>query len=269
MSAAEHIKKNSLLHIESCGQNNDVVLVHGWGMHGAYWTPMVEALKANYRIHCIDLPGHGKSAYQNEQSIDDFAAQLKQTIESVSEQGVHLVGWSLGGLISQQLCLRYPDKIKSVTLIASSPCFVQKKDWPHAMLPRVLNGFAENLLQDYKTTLNRFLALQVWGSENQKQELRALKAELFSRGEPHQRALNVGLSLLQNVDLRSDIGAIDQPVMLIGGERDTLVPQAAFPAMAKQLTNASVHIIKHAGHAPFMSHADEVAELLKAFLSNE
>ena len=137
------------------------------------------------------------------------------------------------------------------------------------MRPDVLNSFAEVLLQDYKITLNRFLALQVWGSENHKQELSALKQQLYSRGEPQPQALAVGLTLLRDIDLRDEIAAIDQPIMLLGGERDTLVPQAALSAIAKQLRQACVHIIKGAGHAPFMSHPDEVIGLLKAFLSYE
>lgn len=269
MSIAEPVQKPGPLHVDSRGRGEDVVLIHGWGMHAAYWQTMVDVLEGDYRVHCIDLPGHGKSEYHNEQSIYNFVARLVQTIDSVSGRAVHLIGWSLGGLLSQQLTLQHPDRIKSLVLIASSPCFVQKHGWPNAMKASVLNGFAESLSRDYVSTLNRFLALQVWGSENQKQALRELKEQLFSRGEPEQQALNIGLSLLRGTDLHRDIAAIDKAVMLIGGERDTLVPQDALAATARRLSQASVHIIKGAGHAPFMSHPAEVAELIKAFLGNE
>ena len=99
--------------------------------------------------------------------------------------------------------------------------------------------------------------------------LRELKAQLFSRGEPDSQALSTGLSLLQQVDLRDAIFAIDMPVMLIGGEYDTLVPQTALPEMAALLPQATVHIIKGGSHAPFLSHPHELTPLIQAFFEDE
>lgn len=257
------------LYVESVGEGEDVILLHGWGMHGAYWQSLIDGLQDKYRVHSIDLPGHGKSRYQDEQSMDDFIVRLRQTIDTVTDQAVHVIGWSLGGLLGQQLSLQFPDSIKSLQLIASSASFVQRANWPHAMRQQVLTDFADMLMQDYRITLNRFLALQVRGSEQQQQGLRELKAKLFSRGEPNPLALREGLSLLQQVDLRQAISALAIPVMLLGGERDTLVPAAALLAMAQQIKQSKLHIIKGAGHAPFLSHPDAVLKLSRAFLVNE
>ena len=269
MSLVDAVTGDKLLHVDSIGAGPDVVLLHGWGMHGAYWQDLVDALKADYRVHCIDLPGHGKSDYAGEQALDDFVNRIRQCIESVTDDQFHLIGWSLGGLISQRLSMMLPDKVKTLALIASSASFMQREGWPNAMPASVLNGFADNLLQDYKLTLHRFLALQVRGSEQQQQGLRELKSRLFTRGEPDQTALKSGLSLLQQVDLRATLPSITQPVMLIGGERDTLVPAAAAEETAALLPRARVHIVKGAGHAPFLSHPDEMLNLIKNFISHE
>lgn len=266
MSMAEPMLDKGLLHIESTGQGEDVVLLHGWGMHGAYWQGLVDGLKGQYRLHCIDLPGHGKSVYRDEQSTEDFVTRILTSIESLTDQPFHLIGWSLGGLISQKMALLHAEKISKLILVASSPCFVKRRDWPHAMAVEVLNGFAENLHRDYKTTLVRFLALQVWGSDNQKQELRELKEKLFSRGEPDSQALAIGLTLLQDEDLRQFMQRLDRQVMLLGGERDTLVPNTALMELAKQFNNVHLEIIKGAGHAPFISHEEVVTDLIRAYL---
>lgn len=258
-----------LLACESIGRGDDVVLLHGWGMHAAYWQDMLTGLQDRFRLHCIDLPGHGRSTYLEEQALDEFVERVRQTIEGITTQAVHLIGWSLGGLISQRLAALHPDMLKRLILIASSASFVRRENWPHAMQPLVLNEFAELLRRDYMTTLMRFLALQVWKSEDQKQALRDLKAQIFSRGEPDQHALSAGLQLLQQTDLRDTLVRIDKPVMLLGGERDTLVPARALPDMADRLNHAVVHIIKGAGHAPFLSHSDEVVSLIRGFLEHE
>ena len=89
---------------------------------------------------------------------------------------------------------------------------------------------------------------------------------LMPEGEPDQAALQAGLTLLQQIDFRDCLSSIDKPVMLIGGERDTLVPQATLPEIARLFTQqAQLHIIEGAGHAPFLSHPAETAKLIKAF----
>ena len=266
MSAPDIVSNIAPLHIDSSGQGEDVVLLHGWGMHGAYWQGLIDSLKDQYRLHSIDLPGHGKSDYANESLLDDFVDRIASSIDLLTDKPFHLIGWSLGGLIGQQLCLRQPERINKCVLIASSPCFVQQPDWTHAMAKDVLNGFAENLSQDYKATLVRFLALQVWGSDDQKQALRDLKQKLFNHGEPDARALSMGLSLLQNVDLRDAVQQMQQDVLLIGGERDTLVPSAGLLDFGQALNASQVKIIKGAGHAPFISHTEQVSDLIRMYL---
>lgn len=269
MNMVEQLASEKLLHVHSFGQGPDVVLLHGWGMHSAYWQGLVDELKSDFRLHCIDLPGHGWSDYADERSINDFTVRVMQTIASITEQSFYLIGWSLGGLISQKLSLDYSDKVKRLILIASSPSFIRREGWQYATLESVFDGFALSLLSDYKKTLNRFISLQVRGSTQQQLGIRALKAKLFSRGMPDQAALKAGLGLLQQVDLRTSLSSIDKPVMVIGGEHDTLVPQAALPVIAGLLPQADMHIIKGAGHAPFLSHPEEMINLIKAFLENE
>ena len=260
------ISDSHSLHVESIGQGEDVFLLHGWGMHSTYWQSVVAELKDSFRIHCIDLPGHGHSSYQQEKTLDDFVQRIAVNIDQITSGPFHLIGWSLGGLISQKILLTQPERIQKLVLIASSPSFVQRNNWPHAMDENVLQGFAENLQQDYRQTLTRFLALQVFGSDNYKQELQELKQKLFSRGEPAGDALAVGLSLLQDVDLRAEMNQLDPEILLLGGGKDKLVPHLALEQMAEQLTNVSLNIIKGAGHAPFMSHVDETVGAIRMYL---
>ena len=269
MSAVSHIANSQLLHVESCGVGPDVVLLHGWGMHGGYWKGVVNLLKHSYRLHSIDLPGHGSSEYCAESTLADFVTRVSFTINNITANSYSLIGWSMGGLIAQQLTLDHSSRVSHLMLMASSACFMQRPDWKNAMPETVLNSFADALLDNYKNTLNRFLALQVRGSVQQQHNLRELKALLFSRGKPDQQALKTGLSLLQQVDLRNLLSSIDTPVMLLGGEHDTLVPPASLPEMAALLPQAMVRIIKGAGHAPLLSHPGEIEKVIKEFISHE
>ena len=50
------------LYFETSGRGRDVVLVHGWGLHGGVWARVAAALADHFTVHQVDLPGHGHSA---------------------------------------------------------------------------------------------------------------------------------------------------------------------------------------------------------------
>jgi len=108
----------------------------------------------------------------------------------------------------------------------------------------------------YRLTLQRFVALQVQGSEHARSVLAQLRTQLFARGEPTREALHDALLLLERTDLRCEAGAISQPALVIAGERDALVPPAAGEWLSRTLPRASFRLIPGAGHAPFLSHPD-------------
>ena len=74
------------------------------------------------------------------------------------------------------------------------------------------------------------------------------------------------MDILLDTDLRTQLPRLEQPVLLIHGNRDTLAPADASRWMATQLPNARLHVIEGASHAPFLSHPDTFMQTLQAFL---
>ncbi|MBF0265407.1 MAG: hypothetical protein HQL46_09045, partial [Gammaproteobacteria bacterium] len=72
--------------------------------------------------------------------------------------------------------------------------------------------------------------------------------------------LKSGLDILLETNLRDTLATLEQPVYLLCGDRDTLVPLAALQSVYKQrIANSlkcDIEIIHHAGHAPFISHSE-------------
>jgi pimeloyl-[acyl-carrier protein] methyl ester esterase len=134
------------------------------------------------------------------------------------------------------------------------------------MLPVVLDTFAAELAEDYARTLNRFLALQVRGSENSAAALKILHALMLLQGEPNADALRAGLELLRTTDLRDRLGKITCPVLLLAGERDKLVPVSAMRAAGELFHAAQLQVIDGAGHAPFIAQPGQVARQVTEFL---
>ncbi|MFO1430329.1 MAG: pimeloyl-ACP methyl ester esterase BioH [Candidatus Competibacteraceae bacterium] len=255
----------SELYIRTLGRGTDLVLVHGWGMHSGIWEDVIEALVDDYRVTYLDLPGYGYSRFAGgEYSLES----LSRTLAALSPPKAVWIGWSLGGMIAQRLAIDAPERVAKLVLIGSSPCFVRRPDWPHALDYRMLHAFAENLSRDYRATLKRFLALEVHGGEHEVALLRQLRELVFQHGEPDTEALRTGLTILETADLRAELRRIACPALLLLGRRDNLVPVAAGAATCRLLPNARLHVFERAAHAPFFSHLAEFISHLRAFLDD-
>jgi len=130
----------------------------------------------------------------------------------------------------------------------------------------VLEQFAADLEQNHAATLRRFIALQLRGSENERELLVRLRERLFNRGEPDIGALRAGLDILRDADLRKEVPDVRQPTLVITGERDKLTPPEASSWLAQTMPGARLIRIAGAAHVPFLSHPDHFVEQIKSFL---
>lgn len=240
------------LHVDVAGSGPDLVLLHGWGMHGGLWGPWLDKLQQNFRVHAVDLPGHGFSSPIASNSLRDWAEAV---LDVVPEPAVW-IGWSLGGLVSQSAACCFPKRVIQLMLLASTPRFVAASDWPDGVDPDVLDEFSRQLEIDSGKTIVRFLTLQVRGSEHSAGLLRYLREGLRQRPLPAPVSLAAGLELLRQTDLRSELQHC-KPCLLLG-ERDTLVPAS----LASITSDARCLVIPDTGHTPFLSHPDLCADFV-------
>lgn len=237
-------------------------LLHGWAMHSGIWDPLLPALQSHTTVKALDLPGHGHCPdYPLDYSLESVAGIMQQQLP----QQTVLLGWSLGGLVSMEIVLQHPQQVRALILISSTPRFVNGDDWDKGVTPAVLEGFASELEQGVERTLSRFLSLQL-GKTSSSEQLRLLRQLVKSRPAPEVAVLRAGLNILAAADLRSRLSQLTVPVLIIQGQRDRLTPAAATHWMCEQLINADSQIITGAGHAPFLSHTNEVAAAITGFL---
>jgi pimeloyl-[acyl-carrier protein] methyl ester esterase len=231
-------------------------------MHGGVWANVAQKLAADFRVHCVDLPGYGYSSADKGFDLDSVVDELSATFTDP----LAVCGWSMGGQIALRWAAREADKVQRLVLVASTPCFAERDDWQFGMAGEVLEKFAAELEQNHAATLRRFIALQLRGSENERELLAQLRGRLFSRGEPDMDALRAGLSILRDVDLRDELKDINQPTLVIAGERDKLTPPEASYYLAQAMPAARVVEVAGAAHTPFLSHPEIFVEQMKSFL---
>jgi len=248
------------LHVETTGHGPDLVLLHGWAMHGGVFAPLIARLRAHRRLHVVDLPGHGGSRDSGiALTLDACVDAIRAAVPAEAEW----CGWSLGGLVALHAAQRGV-AMPRLTMLCASPCFVKQADWPYGVSAEIFRDFAAGLREDWRGTLDRFLALEAFGSDHAREELRALRDAVLARGEPQASVLAEGLELLERSDLRAALPALQMPSLWIAGRRDRLVDPRAMRDAAALAPGATVHVVEHAGHAPFLTHADAVATHLLA-----
>jgi pimeloyl-[acyl-carrier protein] methyl ester esterase len=240
----------------------DLVLLHGWGLHSIAWDSVVPALLEHFRVTVIDLPGMGQSPLPNGDYDLDFVADQ---IRRVLPEYCHLLGWSLGGLVALKIALDEPERVQSVATVATTPRFTASDDWPTAMKPDILAKFAELMEEDYEGTLVRFLALNCKGSATMRADVELLKEILYFCGLPAQRALRGGLEILRDTDLRAELPDLQPPALMLFGENDNLVPAAVMGEIEQLAPGIQLALLRDVAHVPFVSTPDLFSRALLDF----
>ncbi|MEW5771720.1 MAG: pimeloyl-ACP methyl ester esterase BioH [Pseudomonadota bacterium] len=234
------------------------LFLHGWGLHGGIWAETLAQVPGR----APDLPGYGDAPllapYTAEAIADALAADLAGPVD--------LVGWSMGGMVTLALAARHPDKVARLVLVGASPAFVAREGWPHGLVPEVVAEFARALQQDYRATLQRFLALQARGDAAARAVIGRLREAVLGRGEPRAETLAAGMALLAAVDLRDLAGDVRCPALVVHGAYDALCPVEAGRWLADVLPDARLAEHPRASHAPFLSHPDWFVAQLRGFL---
>lgn len=254
-----------------------IVLLHGWGLNSGVFDQIAPLLAQTMRVQLIDLPGFGYNAAIPLGELEEAVVQLSEVIPD----NAIVLGWSLGGLLAQQLALSYPHKVSKLISVASTPHFMAetqteddtdadaehiREDWL-GIAPKVLLQFETQLARDYQKTVQRFLAIQAMGSVSAKQDMQSLKYAIEAYPAPCEASLLQGLKLLQQVDLRGVIGLISQPTLRIYGRLDSLVPQRVVEAIQALQPDAQSVVMEHVSHAPFISNKVEFCEIVRRFIN--
>ncbi|MFJ7566124.1 alpha/beta fold hydrolase [Herminiimonas sp. NPDC097707] len=241
---------------------NPLHLWHGWGMHPMVWSGLcAELAQHDIATQTPALPGYAQSEAVAPYSLD----ALVDAMLPATSTPLVLCGWSLGALLALHAARRHPQRVARLILIGATPSFVQRADWPHGMPPAVLDEFIAAVAHDPTAALKRFMALSNQNDVHARSMARTLAQILSATALPSAATLTAGLSLLRDSDLRAGIADITQPVLLLHGARDPLMPVAAAQWLADALPQAQLEILPEAAHTPFLSDQQHCCASIASF----
>ncbi|MDP4918334.1 MAG: alpha/beta fold hydrolase [Haliea sp.] len=103
------------------GDGPDVVLLHGLFGMGSNLGALARGLQDHYRVHSLDLPNHGRSAWTNSMALPELAQAVQQWMVHRGLETAHFVGHSLGGKVAMQLALEAPYRVDALVVADIAP----------------------------------------------------------------------------------------------------------------------------------------------------
>ena len=238
-----------------------IALIHGWAMTSDLFATIADHFNDLATLHLIDLPGHGRSRDCTTR-IDTVDAVADELASRIPANAVWL-GWSMGGLFAQAAAQRA--QARGLIFVSSTPCFAAREDWTHGLKPSVLETMKQAVMTDARKTVNDFLQLEVLGTSRSHPSLDTIRQEAFGHGLPRTDALEQGLQLLENADIRGEIASLRVPNLWIGGSRDRLVTPSTLHAAAQMNPHGRSEVLQGAGHAAFISAPGDLNRHLENF----
>ncbi|HEX4483561.1 MAG TPA: alpha/beta hydrolase [Solirubrobacteraceae bacterium] len=248
------------------GEGPPLLLVNGYAASSADWDPALLAVLAHsFELICPDNRGTGVSELgaADALTVDAMAADLERLLDALELERAAVVGWSMGGYVSQRLALRAPARVTALTLLASAPA------GPSGVLGEPA---ARRALVDHSGTpreqASRLISLlfppavaarvdsefgEVVAAARSELSPQTLAAQERVLGEWHSQAQRAP-------------GADAPPVLVICGGEDAVLPPANGEALAAFWPGARVVQIAGGGHAFMAQEPERVAHLIEAFV---
>ena len=253
------------IYYEEQGQGEPLILINGLAFPMDLWFAQIRELAKNFRVIALDNRGIGRSDKPDEEySIPLMASDAVGLLKARGIAKAHVVGLSMGGFISQEIALAYPDVVNRLVLVATgmggarsqelgrpfwekataaitgkSPADVYRTDMTLMAAP----GFAEN----HPDLLDQSVALRMKHPQPLFAFLRQYAA--CSVFDNNSRAQN-----------------ISQPTLIILGKDDPLFPIELADDFRDKLPAAKMIIYENCGHAILLEKADQLSCDIREFL---
>jgi pimeloyl-ACP methyl ester carboxylesterase len=235
-----------------------IVLLHGAGFDHTTW-----ALHSRWFAHhgygvlAPDLPGHGRSAGPSLASIAEMADWTAALLDAAGATKAHLIGHSMGSLISLETAARHPDKVSALSLIGTAATMTVGPDLLKA---------AEANSQDANDMVS------IWGLGFNAELGGSLAPGLWMHGGAQAVLKHCGPGVLFKdlsacnayANALQAAASVRVPTTLILGERDMMTPAKAGKALAAAIPHAKTVVVPGAGHMIMAERPDELLAALRS-----
>ncbi len=260
MKTFDTLFKNRRIHYTLHGSGPDLVLLHGFTESLDIWTDFAEELAPDFRVLCIDLPGHGNSECLGE--IHTMEVMAEMVVHVLKEAGIQkcvLTGHSMGGYVSLAVAEKFPDLLSGLCLFHSSAL----ADDPEGKARR------EQVIKVVKAHHHNFLTAfipELFAEANRKSCAAAIRQLLERAKKMSPEGL---ISALEGMRDRRDRSAVLRkatfPVLWILGKEDSRVDYRKAMEQAVLSDDTLVLLMGGVGHMGYLEARDRTLYALRCF----
>lgn len=228
---------------------------------------IMDGIASKHQIICFDNRGVGATKGKTPKTVAEMAKDARAFIHALGFEKVDLVGFSLGGFISQEILLQEPQLVRKAIITGTGPAGgVGIKNVTRITYLDIMRGLFS--FKDAKTFLffNR--------NANGKKSAKAFLERLKERKENRDEKMSVGnfqrqLKAIHTWGLQApqDLSVIKQPVLVANGDNDRMVPSSNTYDLKKRIANSEIIVYKDAGHGGIFQYHDEFVKSVLAFLA--
>jgi pimeloyl-ACP methyl ester carboxylesterase len=252
------------IHYEVHGSGDPVLLIMGLGSNAYGWHRTIPWLAERYQAIAFDNRGVGRSDVPaGPYTIAQMAADAEAVLDANGHDTAHVVGASLGGMIAQRFALAYPDRLRSLILICTTPGGANAVTASREVMTAMVQG------GDDPRKVYRRNAWFLYGDDTRTNHPDRIEEDLEYRQKiPTTPAGYLGqLTAAMSHDTWDGLPSIAVPTLVVHGDADLLVPTANGPLLAGRIPGARLVMVPGAGHMLQADGGDLVRDSVLDFLA--
>jgi pimeloyl-ACP methyl ester carboxylesterase len=253
------------LYYEEHGEGDPLLMVMGLGGDLLAWAPQIPAWSEQYRLIAVENRDVGRSSYADgPYEIADMAADTLALADELGIDTFHLLGLSMGGAIAQNVALRAPDRVRTLTL-----CVTWGGSGPYgAERSRVMGAQIERMSPEEHVDQLMLLGLSEEFYENR--DSVAWLRRMILRN-PHPQTTEAFLRQFEACgrhDVRDRLGELSMPTHVIGAEHDVMVPPWKSTELADLIPGAKLTMLERAPHMVNIESAERFNQAVLDYLAS-
>jgi 2-hydroxy-6-oxonona-2,4-dienedioate hydrolase len=258
------------------GTGFPLILLHGTGGHAETYVRNIGPLSRHFRVIAMDMVGHGYSDWHDgEYTMDTFADHVHGLIDAIGADQVFLSGESLGGGVACWTALKYPDRIRALSLNTGILARPDEKGLADlADIEERTKRLGENLNAE---SIRRRLEWLVYDPATMTDEMVQVRLKVYSQPGMAETMIKVMRTVLQmNRAAFGDVDYYDHtlaqlkcPVLVVWTDHNPGKSYEAIKPAIDAIPQKEFHLLTGAGHWPQWEKPDEVNRYMIDFLSKE
>jgi len=243
----------------TCGQGEPVMFLTALAFTRGIWAFQIAAFQSRYQLIFPHLPGHGKSDTKGQFTFKELADDFVELLNALDIPAIHLVGWCMAGNIGQLLAYRHPNRIKTLTLVGTTPTDAR------------LRGLNAEDLREYSYSPLSTYELEFQNIFQQRADKKSVMAYYLNIVNQHHCKVDTEAVLhyinnLFQFDATDKLKDIQAPTLVIAGKWDIAFPPDQVRLLHQGIRQSKFVEFDSAGHLPFLTQHESFNRILGEFL---